>query len=78
MDAAEAREKVMLFTISEVAAMLQCSAGAVRQRIWRGQLLPVRLGRTVRFRKSDIERALAVPSRISIGHGRRRATIGNS
>lgn len=42
----------------EVAALLDVSESTVRERL-RDQLRPVRSGRTVRYRRADVERVLA-------------------
>lgn len=45
------------FTIGEAAALLGVRRQTVRQRVMRGELHPVRLGR-VRFARSELERVL--------------------
>ena len=44
----------------EVAAYLRCSSSTVRRMVRRGQIPHYRFGKLVRFRRSEIERWLAL------------------
>jgi excisionase family DNA binding protein len=48
-----------LLTIHEAAARLACSPGALRKWIAKGLLQPVKLGRAVRLRATDVARAIS-------------------
>jgi excisionase family DNA binding protein len=48
-----------LLTLPQAAELLACSTGAIRKWVRQGRLRPVRLGRAVRLRARDIERAIA-------------------
>ena len=43
-----------LVNVEEAGQMLGISAAAVRKRVERGQLIAVRIGRSLRFRRSDL------------------------
>ena len=44
-----------LLSVKEAAALLGCSAAAIRKWRYQGRLPAVRVGRLVRFRRHDIE-----------------------
>ena len=49
-----------LLTVKEAAEYLSVSQGSIYQRVHKGQLIPARLGRLLRFRLSDLD-ALLTP-----------------
>ena len=53
-----AKERMM--TLGEVAAYLRCSISTVRRYASRGEIPHYRLGKLVRFRRSEIESWLAL------------------
>jgi excisionase family DNA binding protein len=52
--------KERLMTAREVASYLRCSVSTVRRMVLRGRVPHYRLGRLVRFRRSEIDAWLAV------------------
>jgi excisionase family DNA binding protein len=52
--------KERLITAREVASYLRCSISTVRRMVLRGQVPHYRLGRMIRFRRSEIDAWLAV------------------
>jgi excisionase family DNA binding protein len=53
-------EKSPLMTTREVAALFRRTDRTIRSWVARGLLEPVRIGRTVYFRRSDIEKILGL------------------
>lgn len=47
-----------LLTVPEVAKLLRCSRGSIYKRIERRQIPHIRLGRTILFRRVEIEKYL--------------------
>lgn len=45
-----------LLTTRQAAKALGLTEGALRTKVWRGLIQPVRIGRSVRFRRSDLKR----------------------
>jgi excisionase family DNA binding protein len=45
-----------LLTTRQAAKSLGMTEGALRTKVWRGLIKPVRIGRSVRFRRSDLKR----------------------
>jgi len=56
-----------LVSVAEAAQRLACSPASLRRWIAQGRLRPVRLGRAVRLRARDIERAMSegIPAPVS-------------
>jgi excisionase family DNA binding protein len=48
-----------LLTLPQAASRLDCSVGALRKWLRQGRLRAVRLGRAVRLRAEDVERAIS-------------------
>jgi excisionase family DNA binding protein len=48
-------EEIKLLTYKDVAGLLQVSENQVYNFVSRGQLVPLRLGRSVRFRVADVQ-----------------------
>jgi excisionase family DNA binding protein len=44
-----------LLTVDEAAEYLRVSKGSIYQRVHKGELMPIRLGRLLRFRLSALE-----------------------
>lgn len=44
-----------LLTVKEAAAYLRVSEGSIYQRVHKGELKPIRMGRLLRFRLSSLE-----------------------
>ncbi len=49
----------LLLTITQASFMLNIGRSTIYELIWAGQLAPVRLGRSVRFRRTDLEHFVA-------------------
>ena len=49
----------LLLTVPEAARLLAIGRSAVYQLIWNGELTPVRIGRSVRFAVTELERFVA-------------------
>ena len=45
----------LLLTITQASTILNIGRSTIYELIWAGQLTPVRLGRSVRFRRTDLE-----------------------
>ena len=52
----------LLLTIPQASTMLNIGRSTIYELIWAGQLTPVRLGRSVRFRRTDLEHFVATMS----------------
>lgn len=50
-------QKERSYTIAEVAEIEQCSTDTIRREIARGNLKAYRIGRLIRIRASDLEKA---------------------
>jgi excisionase family DNA binding protein len=49
----------LLLTVPQAARMLAISRSAMYQLIWKGELVPVHIGRSARFTVSELERFVA-------------------
>ena len=45
----------LLLTITQASEVLNIGRSTIYELIWAGHLTPVRLGRSVRFRRADLE-----------------------
>lgn len=52
----------LLLTITQASKMLNIGRSTMYELIWAGRLTPVRLGRSVRFRRTDLEHFVATMS----------------
>jgi len=54
-----------LLTVADVAEYLGLSVGTVYNKVSRGEIPHVKLGRAVRFRRSEIDRWIDAQSRVA-------------
>ena len=52
-------------TVSELAERLGLHTQTVYRKVQRGELLPIRIGRTIRFRPEDLEGLLSSPDEVA-------------
>jgi excisionase family DNA binding protein len=53
------RQRPLLITVARAAEMLALSRSSIYQLIWTDQLVPIRIGRSVRFSIEHLERFVA-------------------
>ena len=53
------RQPPLLVTIEEAAAMLSIGRTTVYELVWSGKLTPLRIGRSVRFARDQLEAFVA-------------------
>ncbi len=53
------RQRPLLITVAQAAEMLALSRSSIYQLIWADQLVPIRIGRSVRFSVEHLERFVA-------------------
>lgn len=58
-------ERPLLITVVEAAEALALSRSSIYQLIWSEQLVPIRIGRSVRFSMQQIEQFVADRSTLS-------------
>ncbi len=58
------RQRPLLITVTQAAEMLALSRSSIYQLIWTDQLVPIRIGRSVRFSIDHLERFVADRSEV--------------
>lgn len=59
----DGREQPILFTIEEAAKLLRLSRTTLYELMWSDQLVPIRIGRRIRFTRACLEQLIEELSR---------------